>query len=77
MIMECVKEFELPVFNEEGYMSDEEYYSIKKGSLWQFEENDCRNTHPHSVKLLEYGGNRSRWIEITEATLESMFTCYY
>lgn len=67
MMYECMKDFVLEKYDEDGFPTDE-YMAIKKGSKW---ERDDSTNIIGGVHLENIGG--SQWIEISNKTLNEYF----
>lgn len=67
MMYECMKDFELEKYDEDGFPTDE-YMAIKKGSKWKRDDstNIIGGVHLESV-------DSSKWIEISKKTLNEYF----
>ena len=57
----CIKEFFVPIFDEDGSRIDNEHYSVKVGSVWEMSDSSHRVTGGReSVRLT----SDNEWIEI-------------
>lgn len=67
---QCIHEFELPFFDEDGRMTDG-FHKVSKGSLWEYahdytSNSDCR-------LYLKDGNSDFEYIDITYNRLEKFF----
>ncbi len=68
MMYECIEDFELEEYDEDGFSTDE-YMTIKKGSKWEIAETKC--ILGGEIHLDEVDG--TKWIEILKETLNGYF----
>ena len=66
----CIKEFELPFFDEDGRVT-EGIHTISKGSIWEYAHDYKSNS---DVRMYLIGGNSDfEYIDITYESMEKYF----
>ena len=74
MIYECIKEFYVEKYDDDGFHMDYEPMVIEKGSKWQADAGNYRIVGGRdSIHLDKISGNAKEWLEITKDTLEKYF----
>ena len=70
MKYQCIDNFALPLYDENGYITDT-YSDVEEGSIWNLSEDKYRFcAGKDSIRLESDGG---RWLEITKNDFKSYF----
>lgn len=66
----CIKEFSLELYDDDGFIIENEYIDINKGTIWYIPEDDDYRLIEGEVRL---ENEEMAWIEITKETFKNNF----
>ena len=66
----CIKEFSLELYDDNGFIIENEYMDINKGTIWYIPEDEDYRFIDGEVRL---ENEEMNWIEITKETFKNNF----
>ena len=66
----CIKEFSLELYDDNGFIIENEYIDINKGTIWYIPEDEDYRLIDGEVRL---ENEEMDWIEITKETFKNNF----
>ena len=66
----CIKGFSLKLYDDNGFIVENEYMNINKGSIWYIPEDEDYRLIDGEVRL---ENEKMDWIEITKETFKNNF----
>ena len=66
----CIKEFSLERYDDSGFIIENEYIDINKGTIWYIPEDEDYRLIDGEVRL---ENEKMDWIEITKETFKNNF----